>query len=116
MTDKPKRKRGPKPDPASKRDKRVSVYFSYLEYEKLIGIVGDKKFASDHMRRLALRSRSHRVIIPELNRQAYSELSRAAANLNQVARSINSGDHLSIEHIEETLRAFRMALIGAGAE
>lgn len=110
-----KRRRGPTPDPSSKRNKRVSVYFSDNEYEKLIKIVGNKKYASDHMRRLALGSRSQRITIPELNRQAYSELARAAANLNQIARSLNAGDEISVEHLEDALRCFRMALIGASA-
>lgn len=51
--------------------------------------------------------------IPELNRQAWIELSRAASNLNQLAK--NSHTFTDVKVIEE-LKNFRAALIGASLE
>lgn len=110
---KKKRKRGPKPDPANKREKRVSVYFSDTEYEKLVAKVGDKKLLSDFLRNLGLGKKASRVVIPEINSKAYSELARTAANLNQVAKAINTGDPVDIEQIQTSLKELRFAIIGA---
>lgn len=49
--------------------------------------------------------------IPEINRQAWTELSRAASNLNQIARKLNN--KTKAEDLEKALDAFRDALIGA---
>lgn len=51
--------------------------------------------------------------IPALNREAWIVLSRAAANLNQLAR--NSHTFTDVSVIEE-LKLFRAALIGASLE
>jgi hypothetical protein len=51
--------------------------------------------------------------IPALNREAWIELSRAAANLNQLAR--NSHTFTDVNVIE-ALKFFRAALIGASLE
>lgn len=111
---KKKRKRGPSPDPENKRNKRVSVYFSSSEYEKLISITGDKKLVSEHLRNSGLRNESYRVVIPELNREAYASLARLSANLNQVAKSLNVGDYIEIDDIQDALKALRLSLIGVG--
>ena len=53
--------------------------------------------------------------IPTLNREAWLELSRAAANLNQLARHLNEGNE-GAQHetgrITSELREFRAALLG----
>lgn len=108
-----KRRRGPSPDPLKKRNKRVSVYFSDIEYEKLISITGDKKLASEHLRNSGLSNTSYRVVIPEMNREAYASLARLSANLNQIARSINVGDSIEIDEIQNVLKSLRLSLIGA---
>lgn len=51
--------------------------------------------------------------IPELNRQVRSELSRAASNLNQIAKAINSKNAPAVEAIRLQILEFRAALIGA---
>ena len=51
-------------------------------------------------------------MIPEVNRQAWVELSRSASNLNQIAKKLNEGDQADIEQIRKELAAFRAALIG----
>ena len=50
--------------------------------------------------------------IPEVNRDAWSILARAAANLNQLTREANRGRY-DVEAIREILSDFRRALIGA---
>ena len=50
---------------------------------------------------------------PELNREAWASLARAAANLNQIARALNVGGHPGVREIVDEIRAFRAALIGA---
>jgi|CXWL01.1.fsa_nt_gi hypothetical protein len=49
--------------------------------------------------------------IPETNRLIWIKLSRSAANLNQIAHYLNSGQRLQIEEIIVELSAFRNALI-----
>lgn len=51
--------------------------------------------------------------IPELNTSAWVELSKASANLNQIAHKLNVGESLGIEEIRERLEGFRAALLGA---
>jgi len=51
--------------------------------------------------------------VPALNVMAWTELSRASANLNQLAHHLNAGGAFEIELIKETLDRFRAALIGA---
>lgn len=57
------------------------------------------------------------VGIPELNRVAWAELSRAAANLNQIARRANTAGDLELVRVfddaRQELAAFRRALIQA---
>ena len=50
--------------------------------------------------------------IPELNRQAWIELSRAASNLNQIAKAINSKNAPVVDAIRLQLLEFRDALVG----
>ncbi|MNO01967.1 hypothetical protein D3C81_2222460 [compost metagenome] len=54
------------------------------------------------------------VKVPEINLQAYAELARAAANLNQIAKAMNEGAPLELQQIQEALHAFRLALIRQG--
>lgn len=108
-----KKKRGPRPNPKTKRTNRVSVYFSDSEYEVIIDKVGNKKLISDFLRNLGLGKKASRVVIPEINSKAYSELARTAANLNQVAKAINTGESVDIDQIEKILKELRFAIIGA---
>lgn len=49
--------------------------------------------------------------IPEINRKAYIELARAAANLNQIARALNRGDQIIMEDLIRELQEFRRAML-----
>lgn len=51
--------------------------------------------------------------IPAVNVTAWTELARAAANLNQIAKSLNAGDAADAAQIRSELADFRRALIGA---
>lgn len=53
------------------------------------------------------------VVVPALNREAYAELAKAAGNMNQLARKLNSGDLVELDQVRAELAAFRLALIGA---
>jgi tRNA U34 5-carboxymethylaminomethyl modifying GTPase MnmE/TrmE len=58
------------------------------------------------------------AVVPELNRQAWVELSRAASNLNQIAHHLNLTELkgkrvVNINEINKALIDFRNKLIGA---
>lgn len=50
--------------------------------------------------------------VPEVNQQAYSELARAASNLNQLAHHLNIGGHVDMQEVLDALGNFRLRLIG----
>jgi DNA invertase Pin-like site-specific DNA recombinase len=52
------------------------------------------------------------ALVPEINRQAYAELSRSASNLNQIARRLNQKGKVEIEEIYKALQGFRLSLLG----
>jgi hypothetical protein len=54
--------------------------------------------------------------VPAINAQAWAELARAAANLNQIARALNAGEKVERGGIRDQLNQFRAALIGADLE
>lgn len=49
--------------------------------------------------------------IPEINKNAWIELSRAASNLNQIAKALNVGENPEIKYIEKKLQEFRDRLL-----
>lgn len=51
--------------------------------------------------------------IPPLNQTAWIELSRSAANLNQIAHRLNTGETVPLDDVRAALDAFRRDLIGA---
>ena len=51
--------------------------------------------------------------VPAINREAWTALSRAAANLNQIARRSNAGDLVELAEVRRALIAFREALLAA---
>ena len=84
-------RRGPAPlDAADKRGHTVSVRLNGGELEKLDAQRGAVQMQrGEYLRAAAL----HRLppTIPEMNRKAWSELSRTTSNLNQIARHLNEG-------------------------
>lgn len=116
MTDtEQKRKRGPAPRPPEEvRTKRISIRLTPDEYAKVQERAGrdDSRHVADFVRRLAL-GKPLKPSIPEVNREAWEVLARSSANLNQVARHLNSGEAMQAELIRKQLESFRLALIGA---
>lgn len=51
--------------------------------------------------------------IPAINQEAWVHLSRAAGNLNQLARALNQNSDVSHDEIIQALKEFRAALVGA---
>ena len=105
-------RRGPAPLPAAeKRQHCVSVRLNADELARLDGVRG--QFQRGEWLRMAALDRLPPTV-PELNRQAWADLARAAANLNQLARHLNEGrGSTDADAIRSELSAFRLALIGA---
>lgn len=86
-----RRRRGPQPLPAGeKRLRSVSVRLNDAELAKLDARRSPIKMQrGEYLRAAAL----HRLppTIPAINREAWTELAREAANLNQIARHLNQG-------------------------
>lgn len=108
-----KKKRGPAPmHPSELRTVRVNVYLHPDEAAEL-----DRRRAQaglqrgPYMRMAALDKLPRQI--PELNRQAWSELSRVGSNLNQLAREFNQGNPPLFDEVEAALSELRAALIGA---
>lgn len=53
------------------------------------------------------------ISVPEINQGCWIELATASANLNQIAKKLNSGESLGIDEIKRELDAFRASLLGA---
>lgn len=101
----------PEQDPAAKRTHCISVRMNAAELAALDSRRG--QYARGEYLRLAFFD-ALPPVIPELNREAWVELSRAASNLNQLAKAYNEGDALDPDSLRNHLAAFRDALIGAG--
>ena len=86
-----RRRRGPQPLPAGeKRLHAVSVRLNAAELARLDGQRSSIKMQrGEYLRAAAL----HRLppTIPAINREAWTELAREAANLNQIAKYLNQG-------------------------
>jgi len=108
-----RRRRGPSPlDPTEKRRHTISVRLNDIELAMLDSRrEGVRMQRGEYLRAAAL----HRIppTIPKINREAWVDLARTAANLNQIAYRLNAGDALpSLADIRVTLEAFRRDLIG----
>lgn len=105
-----KRGRGRKPIPEeSKRKHPVTCRLTDVELEHVDRLRGSMS-TGEWIRTAALGAPPR--IVPELNRQAWLELSRAASNLNQLAKK----SHFADVDITSELKKFRAALIGADLE
>lgn len=114
-----KRRYGIEPYPPEKlRERRLSVYVTETEYqalEKQAQAVGMKVPA--YLRETAFKRIPKSV--PKLNQEAWAQLSKSAANLNQIAHRLNAfeqgdrGTMPELQELRESLANFRLALIGA---
>ena len=92
------------------RNITVSSRFSPSEAQELDRRRG-KVRRGTFLRNLFLGKKPPRQI-PGVNLEKYIETSRWAANLNQIARSLNSAEALEVEDIRRILAGFRRSLIG----
>lgn len=110
----PKRKRGRKPVlNEDLRKNRVGCRLTDAEAAHVDRLRG-RVSRGEWVRRAAL-GRPPRIV-PELNREAWLALARAAANLNQISHHliVNNSEELPLDEIRAMLDAFRLGLIGAG--
>ncbi|MEF3194263.1 MAG: mobilization protein [Halothiobacillaceae bacterium] len=107
-----RRRRGPAPLAAA--DKRVHTVAVRLTAAELAQLDHRRAMVSmqrgEYLRAAAL----HRLppVVPELNREAWAALARAAASLNQIAHRLNAGDAIPLAEVRAMLDAFRRELIG----
>jgi hypothetical protein len=114
---------GPAPLPEEdKRRHQFGVYFNDAELAVLLeravpsgtegkSDLGIRRYVGRYLRNAALGTLPNKKV-PDLNRAAWRELSRAAANLNQIAHHLNSGGDANHAEIMAALAEFRRSLIG----
>ena len=113
MTDRSAR-RGPAPLPLEERREHcVSVRVNVAELATLDSRRG--VFQRGEWLRMAALDKLPPTV-PAINAQAWAELARAAANLNQIARALNQGEKVERGGLRDQLNQFRAALIGADLE
>lgn len=106
-----KSRRGPAPiPPEQRRTHCVSVRLSAAELIHLDAKRGQYQ-RGEWLRMAALDKLP--PTIPAINREAWTQLARSAANLNQIARHLNEGGAVMLDELADELAEFRRALIGA---
>lgn len=93
-----------------KRACYVAIRFSEEEIEALDQQRGTLK-RGPFLRNLFLKRRIPKPI-PEPNQRAYTETSRWASALNQLAKKMNQGIDIDLVELNQTLKEFRRNLIG----
>lgn len=112
MTDK-SRTHGPRPlDAKDKRTHTVSVRLNAAELEHLDALRAPRKLQRGAYMRAAF-LKSLPPFVPELNQKAWLELSKSAANLNQIAKALNQGKPVGMGEIIDQLAKFRCMLLKA---
>lgn len=114
-----KRNHGPAPRLANELRKiRVSVFFTEGEFADICSRVPAASRPSSHIRQAVLGKIPKQI--PELNKKAWVELARAAANLNQIAARLNMLHQSGLPMLEAEvavvqveLSNFRNQLIGS---
>lgn len=112
---KSKRRHGPLPRPACQlRRNKISVFLTDEEYSE---IRSRARSPAAYVRAVVLSRMPPQV--PSINIQAYQELARSAANLNQIAHNLNTlwqegglSGLADIEDIRAELAEFRIKLLG----
>lgn len=114
-----KRRRGPATlAPAIRRSHRITIFFRDKELDKLADRAGGTDLIPSFLRETGLgKSAPRRVVVPPLNREAWLDFARTAANLNQIAHRLNLAEKGAsmapeIEEIQEALSNFRRRLVG----
>lgn len=109
-------RRGPAPlSDEERREHCVSVRLNVGELAMLDKRRGNFQ-RGEWLRMAALGMDKLPPTVPAINAQAWAELARAAANLNQIARALNQGEKVERGGLRDQLNQFRAALIGADLE
>jgi len=119
-------KRGPTPRPMSGlRTHQFGVYFTNAERARLLDLaipggtdeltdLGIRRRVAAYLRGTALQAQPPKI--PEINRKAWAELARLAANLNQHQHAINEGRALpgevDLTEIRAAVDGLRRELLG----
>lgn len=110
MSDIKKTKRGPKSlQPEEKRNFTVSCRLNLKEVQRLDNL--RKRLTKGEFLRLCFINHVPQTI-PEINQQAYFELSKVAGNLATLATAMRSGEFIQFDEIKTLLSEFRLKLIG----
>jgi hypothetical protein len=123
-------RRGGRPRKAAedRRTERVALYLTpaeRAELERRTAMTGWRDVGA-YVRRAIMAQRSPRATVPQVNIQAWGELARTAANLNQLTRHLNEGGALDaataarlgveLERLGGEVRALRLGLLGIKGE
>jgi hypothetical protein len=104
------KRRQDKIEPDEVRTYKLRVMLNSAELAFLDSVRG-RHSRAETMRFLLNNERPPQV--PELNAGAWVELSKSAANLNQIALKLNTGEFPEIAEIREMLSQLRASLLGA---
>ncbi|MEP7452166.1 hypothetical protein [Phyllobacterium sp. SB3] len=115
-----RKRRGGRPlvPDAERRRRSASIRFSPAESLDLAVAAGAAGLTLSAYLRARVLGHQVRGPVPELNRNAYSELARTTANLNQIAAHLNGGGAYSddlrrlLESAARETRGLRLALLG----
>jgi hypothetical protein len=109
-------KRGPTSRPAEElRRHHIACRLTDSELKQLDQGKPEGVTRGEWLRRKAL-ARRLPAAIPAINAEAWRVMSKAAGNLATIGTALRSGDRVDPEKIRSEVAAFRLALIGAGAE
>jgi hypothetical protein len=117
MIDNKKRRHGPAPMPTEeKRSHCVSVRLNADEL-RLVDFARKTRRRGEYLRRAALGRTP--IFIPEVNANLRNDLGKIGSNLNQLQRSINSGqvtiaDDKLLAELLEVLSEVKLLLVGVG--
>ena len=107
------RTHGPKPmDAKDKRTHTVSVRLNAAELERLDALRAPRKLKRGAYMRVAFLENLPPVV-PEINKEAWLALSKAAANLNQLSKKMNLVGMVEASLIMRELADFRQTLLKA---
>jgi hypothetical protein len=119
------REREEPPPPAALRTHTISVRVNgaeRAELERRRAAAGLREMGA-YLRAAVLGQRPPRAVVPEINRCAWQELARTAANVNQLTAHLNGGGRLDatgtvrmavvLEDLRREVEALRLALLGS---
>lgn len=105
-----KSRRGPAPlSKVEKRSYCVSVRLNASERAQINSWRG-KMQRGEYLRHAAFNTLP--VIVPEINRDAWVEMARVGANLNQLAKAMHLGKEPELQELTKLYAEIRMALVG----